>query len=126
MRVVDVVATILRGGGVVPASPPHRTPAFERRIWCCGPGTNARYVNPCDPSHGTPPTATKIKDNMAGFVSYENGIGHGTKQLNYCDVMSSFAPSELPIVTTLAEEYAIMDRMFCSHAGPTWSVIAPL
>jgi hypothetical protein len=34
--------------------------------------------------------------------------------------MASFHTAEIPIITSLGEEYAIMDKMFCSHPGPTW------
>lgn len=45
---------------------------------------------------------------------------HGTKELNWCDVMAAFPSEKIPVMTTLAAEYAVMDRMFCSHPGPTW------
>ena len=86
------------------------------------PPTQAQYVNPCDPNHGSPATAQKVKGGMGGFVDYENDHGHGASSgLNYCDVMCSFdAENDIPIITTLAEEYAVMDKMFCSVPGPTW------
>lgn len=46
--------------------------------------------------------------------------GTGPSGKDWCGVMSSFAVEEIPIITTLAEEFAVMDRMFCSHPGPTW------
>ena len=61
-----------------------------------------------------------MQDSMGGFVSYEQGKGHGTEALNWCDVMSVFDTEKIPIITTLSQEYALMDRMFCSHPGPTW------
>lgn len=81
----------------------------------------ARYVNPCDPNHGTSATAAKVAGGtMAGFVGFEQAAGHGTKALNWCDVMESFEPDAIPIITGLAENFSVMDKMFCSHAGPTW------
>lgn len=79
---------------------------------------DAPYINECDPDHSTPATKEKVKDGMSGFVSYENNKGHKNK--NFCDVMRTFTPEKLPILTTLAKEYAIMDEFFCSHPGPTW------
>jgi phospholipase C len=55
---------------------------------------------------------------MGGFVAYETSLGHD--KLEYCNVMNGFAPKELPVINALAEEYAVMDRFFASHPGPTW------
>jgi phospholipase C len=82
---------------------------------------NAFNVNPCDPNHGTPGTLAKMGPgrDMSGFVNNENERGHGGTT-RFCDVMSAFKPSKIPILTMLAAEFAIMDDFFCSHAGPTW------
>ena len=89
-------------------------------------GKNARYVNPCDPNHGTPATAAKIKGDMGGFVNFESDAGHGGPSLNYCDVMSSFEPSAIPVITALASEFAVMDKMFrCNLPPPTRARSAP-
>ena len=88
------------------------------------------YLNPCDPDHGTPGTSEKIfgaraaasgdfsNATMSGFIEHENNRGH-SKQ-DFCGVLSSFTPERIPVITALAEEFAIMDRFFCSHPGPTW------
>eukprot|EP00911_Craspedida_sp_UC1_P002499 UC1_evm1s1858 len=89
----------------------------------------APYVNPCDPNHGTPATTEKIfgsksaagdggLPNMSGFVAYEDEQNHASKQ--WCAVMEGFTPERLPVISALASEFAIMDRFFCSHPGPTW------
>lgn len=44
------------------------------------PLTSSRYVNPCDPNHGTPQTKAKMQGGMGGFVSFEQAAGHGGKQ----------------------------------------------
>ena len=79
------------------------------------------FINDCDPGHGTTATTFKIfggsnTANNGGFVSYEAT----SKDKNYCDVMSGFTPDRLPIINTLAAEFAVMDRFFASHPGPTW------
>jgi phospholipase C len=51
---------------------------------------------------------------MGGFVSYE------ATHKNYCDVMNGFSPDRLPVINSLADEFAVMDRFFASHPGPTW------
>merc|ERR1719272_120108 len=75
----------------------------------------ATYIGPSDPAHSTPATASKLGGGkMDGFVEWER------KHLDYSGVMSMFSPERVPIVTELAQEYAVMDEFFCSHAGPTW------
>jgi phospholipase C len=55
--------------------------------------------------------------NMQGFVkSYYNqqhSISHSHKILNY------FTPDKLPVLTTLATEFAVFNRWFSSIPGPT-------
>ena len=55
---------------------------------------------------------------MSGFIDFEDNRGNANN--DFCGVMSMFKPENIPIITTLAKEYAIMDRFFCSHPGPTW------
>jgi len=81
----------------------------------------AQYLNPCDPNHGTGATTQKIYENttnniptMGGFVGYES------KHTDYCGVMKMFTPDRIPVLTQLAQEFAIMDRFFAAHPGPTW------
>eukprot|EP00605_Chrysophyceae_sp_TOSAG23-4_P001706 GSChrysophyteH1.ASY1.ANO1.1875.1 assembled CDS len=81
----------------------------------------APFLNDCDPCHQTPCTTSKLHfvdgvATMGGFVSYQNS----SAAKNYCNVMQGFPPSKVPILTALAKEYAIMDRFFASHPGPTW------
>ena len=82
---------------------------------------DAVNVNPCDPDHSTPATVSKMMTGrtMGGFISYENQRGNGGKDKRYCDVLSSFKPERVPIISTLGAEFAVMDHFFCSHAGPT-------
>ena len=83
-------------------------------------------VNVCDPGHATPVTTLKLfgaaavaagnfsTARMNGFVECEK------RHPDYCDVMRGFAPGRLPVITALAQEYALMDHFFASHPGPTW------
>ena len=108
----------------VNASDPHSPKVFYT--------ANAPYINDCDPNHNTPPTTYKIfgpkaeKDKnfthptMSGFVDFENNYDGGTTSLEYCNVMQSFAPSRLPIINALADEFVLFDRFFCAVPGPTW------
>lgn len=87
---------------------------------------NAPYINVCGPTHSFPDTTEKIfgkaqvdagelvNASMSGFVENEH------KHPTYCNVMDMFEPEKLPIITTLAQEFAVMDRFFASVPGPTW------
>jgi hypothetical protein len=55
---------------------------------------------------------------MSGFVEWEGMIGHA--KTNYCDVMSTMTPDHVPIISTLADEFALFDRFFADYPGPTW------
>jgi phospholipase C len=65
-----------------------------------------------DPSSGPP-----LQPNMQGFVkSYFNqqqDVAHSREILYY------FAPEKLPVLTTLASEFAVFNRWFSSIPGPT-------
>jgi phospholipase C len=86
----------------------------------------APLLNDCDPNHGVPATTSKLFStsasqisgvpDMGGFVAFENS----STALNYCNVMQGFPPSKVPVLTSLAQNYAIMDRFFASVPGPTW------
>lgn len=90
----------------------------------------ASNIAPCDPDHSTPATTAKIfgipaaklnettTPNMSGFVEWE--YIRGNENTNYCAVMKTFTPAELPVMAALASEFVLMDRFFCSHPGPTW------
>lgn len=65
---------------------------------------------------GAPPSPTRTA-NMQGFVkSYaKQGISAGASQA----VMSYFPPEKLPVLATLAIEYAVFNGWFSSVPGPT-------
>ncbi len=66
---------------------------------------------------GTDPFASdpEFKANIAGQLSKK-----GVKAEDWAaEVMKGFAPSELEILNTLAEEYAVCDRWFSALPGPT-------
>lgn len=91
---------------------------------------NVGYINDCDPDHSTSGTTSKIfgaanvaannftTASMSGFIEWENLKGNSNK--NYCDVMSMFEPDAIPVLLSLAEEYAVCDRFFAAHPGQTW------
>ena len=93
---------------------------------------DAPFINACDPDHSTPATSSKIfgqqkaksgdfsHPTMEGFVSYEYDRHQHNLSTDFCDVVSMFTPDRLPVITALAQEFALFDRFFCSHPGPTW------
>ena len=86
----------------VDADPPHE---FNDALAAlCGPGLTY------DPVLGYPPI-----DN-SGYVAQYLARG-GTSADR---AMSCFSPDKLPVLTTLAREFAICDAWFSSLPGPTW------
>jgi len=93
---------------------------------------NASNVNQCDPDHSTPGTSWKLfgkkafdeknytHPTMSGFVEEEAHLKGPAKTHDYCGVMNYFLPEDLPVMTSLADEYVLMDRFFASLPGPTW------
>jgi len=86
------------------------------------------YVGPFDPDHGTSATTHKIfgqqclnqncdDPTMDGFIEFASSH-HPLNQSK--SLMNMFTPERLPVMSTLAKEFAIFDRFFCSHPGPTW------
>jgi phospholipase C len=56
---------------------------------------------------------------MSGFAAYEaNKLNSAANE--YCNVMSGFTKESLPVMNTLAQEFAVFDRLFASVPGPTW------
>ena len=56
--------------------------------------------------------------NMSGFIRAYAGISGSSVSQSH-NVMKCFSAEKIPILTTLAEEYAICDAWFSSVPGPT-------
>lgn len=66
---------------------------------------------------GSPTPAPGSAATMKGFVqNYRSVTDNATKAKN---IMRCFSPEALPILTTLAREYAVCDRWHSSIPGPT-------
>ena len=83
---------------------------------------DALYVDPYDPDHSFGGTTDEIFGSddthaapapMNGFVATNSRLGNGSV------VMRGFTPDRIPIMATLANEFALFDRWFCSVPGPT-------
>jgi phospholipase C len=98
---------VKRGAPDVTADPGHNFSAVLEQL--CG--VYARY-----PSGGPYPEV-----NNTGFVTNLANEKHladgGIEQAG--EVMRCFTPEQVPILTTLAREFAVCDRWFCSMPGPT-------
>jgi hypothetical protein len=69
-------------------------------------GASAEY----DPLLGYP------TPDMTGFVATHRERGAADPK----SIMACFDPEQLPVLTTLAREFAVCDRWFSSMPGPTW------
>jgi phospholipase C len=81
---------------------------------------NAVCVQLCNDQNG--PSATHpIKNN--GFVrSYKDDLLRRTHTIDrgsVAEVMASFAPTQLPAINQLANEFCLCDHWFCEVPGPT-------
>ena len=81
------------------------------------------YIGPIDPDHSTPATTAKIfggtdTPTMDGFIQF--CLGRGKTLVECATLMNSFTPDRLPVSAALAREFAVFDRFFCSHPGPTF------
>jgi len=67
--------------------------------------------------YGTLTPASGQQPDMSGFVkNYENVTNDRGRAAN---IMKCFAPDKLPVLTTLARQYAVCDHWFSSIPGPT-------
>jgi len=64
-----------------------------------------------------PPGGPYPPMNNAGFVS---NFAEDAKSPSPGDVMQCFEPARLPVLSALANEFAVCDSWFCSMPGPTW------
>jgi phospholipase C len=72
------------------------------------------------PDHSHSAVRAQICDGMKHFVSNyaKQKVGDNPELLKL--VMGYYTATELPVYDRLARDFAICDRWFCSHVGPTW------
>jgi phospholipase C len=93
---------------VAPADPGHEFPDVLEQL--CGKG--GAYSSP------TPPAGSKDPNiNLTGFVT--NFAGKYPKA-DPATPMKCFTTAQLPVLTTLAQQFAVCDHWFSSIPGPTW------
>lgn len=66
---------------------------------------------------GTKTPAADAEPTMSGFVANYGDVSRSVKRSH--GVMKCFDPSKVPVLTTLAKEYAVCNRWFSSMPGPT-------
>jgi phospholipase C len=94
---------------VLPIDPGHGFDDVLEQL--CGPGA----VYP-DPRGGGYPPITN-----AGFASRLAGqVAKGKVKVSPAAVMNGFTPDQLPVLHSLAREFAVCDHWFSSMPGPTW------
>lgn len=91
--------------------------------------SDAPYVLPFDAGHSVSDTNLQVYFNVAGppaagptnkgFIysySQQQGVTAATAPL----IMKCFAPAAVPVITTLAQQFALCTRWYSSVPGPTW------
>lgn len=112
--------------GLDPAALPYNEDSNEKKIYA---SSDARYTGDlaADPNHhfsdvtqqiyGTLQPIPGQQPDMSGFVlNYEVKSGSAASGAH---IMKCFRPEALPVLTTLAREYAVCDHWFSSVPGPT-------
>lgn len=86
-------------------------------------------VNHDDPNHSISGTnmglyskfhpTTKDKENMQGFV-YEQGLTFNTTDAaRKAEIIQYYSEDHVPVLRSLAENFVLFDKWFCSVPGPT-------
>lgn len=103
----DTVAVSSPADFLMDYGPGHEFNDVKEQI--CGKG--GAYSSPAPPPGEYDPNI-----NNSGYVS--NFSRYNRK--NPESIMKCYSPDQLPILTTLAKEFAVCDRWFSSLPGPTW------
>jgi phospholipase C len=88
----------------------------------------AEFVLDPDPGHSLPDTNTQLFSSLSGpppvGASNAGFIWDYSQQhpapVDPTIIMKCFDPAKLPVLTTLAQEFAVCDAWFSSVPGPTW------
>ncbi len=102
------VKVAVRADFVAGADPGHEFPDVREQL--CGSGGD--YSSPTPPAGSLDPN---IKNS--GFVS---SFVSKYPSADWATPMKCFTPEQLPVLTTLAREFAVCDHWFSSMPGPTW------
>jgi phospholipase C len=89
-----------------------------------GVSSPAEWVMSHDPGH----EFNDVKEQLCGVQGNYPHIDNSGFVANYANVdranpggiMKCYAPDQLPVLTSLAQEFAVCDHWFSSMPGPTW------
>lgn len=77
-----------------------------------------RQLNP-SPLHEHRDVMLQMSQEMSGFIDDYSTVP-GSKEADYPAVIGYYPIDFLPVLHTLAKNFTICDRWFCSLPGPTW------
>ena len=104
--------------GVPPGAPPRTdTDSKTGAVYQQLPNTE-RQLNP-SPLHENLDVLLQMSKNMSGFIDDYSTVP-GSNPADYPAVMGYYPMDFLPVLHTLARNFTICDRWFCSLPGPTW------
>jgi len=124
----------LDGTETVPVDPDPASPrvavndgANYRGDFHVDPGNDATFI---DPAHDVDAVRNQLFGPIPGAVPTNQGFiwdyrqqkskaGPNTDQ-HAQNIVRCFSPDKLPVLTTLAQEFAVCDHWFSSVPGPTW------
>jgi phospholipase C len=98
-------------------TPPQRVPVVEgaTNFTVPNPDPEETFDNVTEQIFG-PPGSQPAPQPMLGFlVNYQD-----TKATNADQIMQTYSPSQVPVLTALARNYAVSDAWFCSVPSQTW------
>ncbi|PWK03940.1 alkaline phosphatase family protein [Tumebacillus permanentifrigoris] len=87
------------------------------------PGEEFRHIN--RQLYGTPTPQPGRRAEMKGFVQdYIEVLREEDVEATYQaykTIMDGFTPQQVPVISTLAKQYGVCDRWFCSVPSQTWT-----
>jgi phospholipase C len=124
LRSSDYSINGLTGNEGNPRDPAHLDPAQEVKV-----SSDAGFILSYDPGHNFHDVNLQLFDNPggppatslpnAGFILSYSQQPHVTPSIADT-VMKCLAPTTIPVLTTLAREFAVCDAWYSSVPGPTW------
>ncbi len=102
----------------IPKGEPPRTNRADGRTYkqTDGASRTLKY----DPMHELEHTVHQLEKNNSDFVDDFFRAYPLSQPEDRAEIMKYFADGELPVLHTLAKNYAVCDRWFSSLPGPTW------
>jgi len=107
--------------GVNPQTPRSNPDTLHGATIPQNPASRATTYNPArmdfDPKHDYDDVMQQIQGGCAGFV---NDFVRNYPKGNPLEIMAYYGADYLPALNTLAKQFVVCNRWFCSVPGPTW------